>query len=104
VERGWFRRGVLGEEVEPIHYSEADPDGDFDNVDDADVEADIALYRETVVGIRADIAGRDLDETFTRRDRTISLRWVYGHMIEEYARHNGHADLLRERIDGVTGE
>jgi Protein of unknown function (DUF664) len=36
--------------------------------------------------------------------RTLSLRWVYLHMIEEYARHNGHADLIRERIDGVTGE
>ena len=36
--------------------------------------------------------------------RTYSLRWIMTHMIEEYARHNGHADLLRERIDGATGE
>jgi uncharacterized protein DUF664 len=46
-----------------------------------------------------------LDDEFTIKEwgRRVSLRWVYVHMIEEYARHNGHADLLRERIDGVTG-
>jgi Protein of unknown function (DUF664) len=50
------------------------------------------------------MVGRSLDDTFFHeRDQvTIDLRWVYLHMIEEYARHNGHADLLRERIDGVT--
>lgn len=37
-------------------------------------------------------------------DEPFSLRWIYTHMIEEYARHNGHADLIRERIDGFTGE
>jgi hypothetical protein len=49
--------------------------------------------------------GRSLDDTFVHPQRgvEINLRWVYVHMIEEYARHNGHADLLRERIDGVTG-
>ena len=52
--------------------------------------------------IAADVAR--VDEPFTGgRGRTLSLRWVYVHMIEEYARHNGHADLLRERIDGATG-
>ena len=52
------------------------------------------------------MAGRPLDDTFvdSRYGTTIDLRWVYLHMIEEYARHNGHADLLRERIDGVTGD
>jgi hypothetical protein len=50
------------------------------------------------------VAGASLDEEFTGgRGRTLSLRWVYAHMIEEYARHNGHADLLRQRIDGATG-
>ena len=43
-------------------------------------------------------------EQFTKKGSTISLRWVYLHMIEEYARHNGHADLIRERIDGATGD
>ena len=51
------------------------------------------------------MADLPLDFTFfhPRRQVDFSLRWVYVHMIEEYARHNGHADLLRERIDGVTG-
>ena len=52
--------------------------------------------------IAADVAR--VDEPFTGgRGRTLSLRWVYAHVIEEYARHNGHADLLRQRIDGATG-
>ena len=55
---------------------------------------------------RAAAAGRSLDETFVHpiRGITMDLRWVYVHMIEEYARHNGHADLLREQIDGTTGD
>jgi len=54
---------------------------------------------------RAAIAGLPLDATITESDNTeISLRWIYLHMIEEYARHNGHADLLRQAIDGATGE
>ena len=50
-------------------------------------------------------SGRALDETFFHSQRKVdmNLRWVYVHMIEEYARHNGHADLLRERLDGATG-
>lgn len=49
------------------------------------------------------VADRSLDETFTVNGRTLNLRWIYVHMIEEYARHNGHADLLREALDGETG-
>jgi hypothetical protein len=50
-------------------------------------------------------AGRSLAETFLKRDGTeLCLRWIYLHMIEEYARHNGHADIVREQIDGVTGD
>ncbi|MEU6268695.1 DUF664 domain-containing protein [Saccharopolyspora shandongensis] len=49
-------------------------------------------------------AAESLDATCEYRGELISLRYVLAHMIEEYARHNGHADLLRERIDGTTGE
>jgi hypothetical protein len=63
---------------------------------------DLASYQASVVRSREAVAGRDLDEVIPDEDYT--LRWVYLHMIEEYARHNGHADLLRERIDGATGE
>ena len=44
-----------------------------------------------------------LDDTGLRRGAEVSLRWIYVHMIEEYARHNGHADLLRELVDGAVG-
>ena len=81
------------------------PDGEFDNVEYADAEQDFAAYLAEVEVARRAAAGRELDETFyhERREVTMSVRWVYLHMIEEYARHNGHADLLRERIDGAIG-
>jgi hypothetical protein len=88
-----------------LFSSEADPDGEFDHVDDADPEQDFATYLREIDLARAAAAGRGLDETFhhSHRDAQVSVRWVYVHMVEEYARHNGHADLLRERIDGQTG-
>ena len=103
VERGWFRRGVgreRGPQVAPIYYSDERPDGDFDEVDDADPAAAFAAYHDEVERCRAACAGVPLDEVAGQH----SVRWIYLHMIEEYARHNGHADLLRERIDGVTGD
>jgi uncharacterized damage-inducible protein DinB len=107
VERGWFRRRVGGEADLPrLYYDDANPDGEFDDVDAADPEADFATFRAEVASACAAAAGHTLDETFVheRTGNEISVRWVYLHMIEEYARHNGHADLLRERIDGVTGD
>ncbi|MDG4792554.1 DinB family protein [Micromonospora sp. WMMD1082] len=106
VETWWFRENFAGEQVDYPFYTEANPDADFD-VSDADAEADFATYHREVELARAAVVGRSLDETFTEvgpKRRTFNLRWVYGHMIEEYARHNGHADLIRERIDGATGE
>jgi Protein of unknown function (DUF664) len=64
----------------------------------------ISVYAAEVGAARTVVASRALDERFvSTRGVTMDLRWVYLHMIEEYARHNGHADLLRERIDGTTG-
>jgi hypothetical protein len=105
VERSWFRRRVAGEDAGFLYSSEADPDGEFDHVDTADAEQDFATYLREIDLARQAAAGRDLDETFfhSHRRAEMSVRWVYLHMIEEYARHNGHADLLRERIDGATG-
>ena len=105
VERGWFRRRIAGEDVGYLYSSEADPDGEFDHVDTADAEHDFAVYQREVELARQAAAGRDLDATFfhSQRNAQMSVRWVYVHMIEEYARHNGHADLLRERLDGATG-
>ena len=105
VERGWFRRRIAGEDIGFLYSSEADPDGEFDNVEGADAEQDLAAYLREVELARRAAAGRELDGTFfhERRKVVMSVRWVYFHMIEEYARHNGHADLLRQRIDGATG-
>ena len=105
VERGWFRRRIAGEEAGFLYSSEADPDGEFDHVDTAHAEQDFATYLREIDLARQAAADRELDETFfhSHRRAQMSVRWVYIHMIEEYARHNGHADLLRERIDGATG-
>lgn len=106
VERAWFRRRFAGEHVEPPYSSPERPDADFDDVDTADAEADYAALTQEIRLARTAARGRSLDDQFYNpRGRVeMDLRWVYVHMIEEYARHNGHADLLRERIDGTTGD
>jgi uncharacterized damage-inducible protein DinB len=106
VERGWFRHGFGREPVGNLYCSEERPEADFDDVDANNAEKDIAAFRQEVGLARAAVDGHSLDEVFwqERRGTEVSLRWIYLHMIEEYARHNGHADLLRERIDGVTGD
>ena len=106
VERSWFRRVLQGEDAPPLYYSAPDdPDGDFDHVDSADVGEAFATWRAECDVARANVAAApDLEVTGLRRDERVSLRWILVHMIEEYARHNGHADLLRERIDGAVGE
>ncbi len=97
-----------GAEYGPYYAFDDDrPDWDahFDDLDPATAERDLANYHDAVRRARAAVAGVGLDELSPGDDETRhSLRWIYQHMIEEYARHNGHADLLRERIDGVTGD
>ena len=110
VERVWFRHRVAAEEgVSPLYWSEASPDGDFDDVDPANAEADFATYHAEVEAARRVQAAHEFDDTFVNRGRdgteeTVDIRALVLHMIEEYARHNGHADLLREVIDGSTGD
>jgi hypothetical protein len=106
VERNWFRRTLANEDAPPHYRSADDPNGAFDNVDSADVEEAFATWRAECTHARTVVSSfGDLDElgrNETRPGRP-SVRWVLVHMIEEYARHNGHADLLREVIDGVVG-
>ena len=109
VERGWFRT-FAGEDSEARYYSDDDPDGDFDNVqaDQAQVDDAFEFWRAEIEHAREIVANTaSLDETISRtrrgETRSTSLRWILVHMIEEYARHCGHADFLRERIDGATG-
>lgn len=104
VERGWFQRSVLGGDAPPLYWSDSNPDGDFNDVDDADVADTFNEFARECARSREILATRSLDDTFVRRGETISIRWLLAHLIEEYARHNGHADLLRQVIDGVTGE
>jgi hypothetical protein len=107
VERGWFANYV-GSDTTWIFCTPDDRDGDFDNVAGADVAADFDVYRREVDLYRRELPKIPLDSTYTNvrgnESRDFSLRWLYLHMIEEYARHNGHADLIRERIDGLTGD
>jgi uncharacterized damage-inducible protein DinB len=105
VEREWFRIGVAGQAISSLYSTEAWPTADFDDLEAADPATDFATFAEEVRLAQAVTVGCSLDDTFVRPQRgvEINLRWVYVHMIEEYARHNGHADLLRECIDGVTG-
>ncbi|AGL20408.1 DinB family protein [Actinoplanes sp. N902-109] len=101
VERLWFRIRAGGMDLPDLYDSLHD--GDF-SLEDADAERDYAAYLAEVEAARTAAAGQPLEHEFvTFRGNRMSLRWVYLHMIEEYARHNGHADLLRERIDGATG-
>jgi uncharacterized damage-inducible protein DinB len=105
VERSWFRRVIDGEDV-PLVWS---PDGDFQVAYDTSgatrAEAFAAWERETEQARRIERAAPSLDVTGVdqRTGDVYSLRLVMLHLIQEYARHNGHADLIRERIDGVTG-
>src|SRR5699024_5826900 len=105
VERSWFRRGFAGEDAPPLYYTEEDRDGDFNNVDGADPEEALATWKAECDRAREIAAAApSLDDLTTKTKDQISLRWIMVHMIEEYARHNGHADFLRERIDGVVGD
>lgn len=106
VERKWFRVVFSGEEAPPLHYSADAPDDDFDALEATTPEEAFAAWRSEVDAARAIVAGAaSLDAVSVNPDRPpTSLRWILIHMVEEYSRHNGHADFLRERIDGVVGE
>jgi uncharacterized damage-inducible protein DinB len=102
-ERQWFKM-VLGREQIPYHYyTDDDPEAEFD-VDGADVVEAFETWRAECADAREQAAAASsLDATGSQDGKEFSLRWIMVHMIEEYARHNGHADLLRERIDGAVG-
>jgi uncharacterized damage-inducible protein DinB len=114
VEDAWFSRWLHGHDRQPPWDTvdwKADPDWDWHSAADDPPEELQALWRDTVARSRSlvtdALADGDLAQLAERTwpdGRTPSLRWILCHMIEEYARHNGHADLLRESIDGLTGE
>lgn len=106
VERNWFRKVLAGEETPPL-FSAARVregwDGGFELRDDLSFEEVRAIWQQEITQARVNCAARSLEDTAPFMDGQVSLRWVYTHMIAEYARHVGHADLIRERIDGSTG-
>ena len=107
VERGWFRQVFLGEDVPDLYDRSADEDADFNDVEHADpAKALSAFERECAASRQALAQATSLDvlsKQGSEHGQPWSLRWIVTHMIEEYARHNGHADLLRESVDGTTG-
>ncbi|MEU8761478.1 DinB family protein [Streptomyces sp. NPDC048659] len=105
VERFWFRRSFAREAVGPVFTGPGDGDEGLAGVDPAHAERDFGRFLAEVEACDAAAAGHGLDETFESTTGVpLSLRFVYTLMIQEYARHNGHADLLRERTDGATGD
>ena len=102
VERIWFRIRAAGEDVPPLYDPTLGKDLDFNDLDPAQAEADFARYHEECRAAVIAAAPLDLDLDVQARDHVMSLRMVYLHVIHEYSRHNGHADLIREAVDGVT--
>jgi hypothetical protein len=112
AERGWFRRTLAGQDAPRLYRTDDDPDLAFNGAapDPAQVTQAWARWRAEVEFAEQFAASApDLDvsgphDGGTGHPAPITLREVLVHMIEEYARHNGHADLLRERIDGRVGQ
>ncbi|MFF9483670.1 DinB family protein [Streptomyces sp. NPDC014676] len=109
VERNWFQRVFAGRNVPPV-FGESNLDGfalqPERGLDEAVAawQAEVARGRELIADASLDDSGRlSEQEAGHVGEQGVSLRWIMVHMIEEYARHNGHADLIREQVDGVTG-
>ena len=106
VERTWFRHVIAGEDIGLVYSSTGNYQVAYDATD-ADADEAFANWRtEMEQARRIEKASPSLETTghMARWQQDVSLRWVLTHMIEEYARHNGHADFLRQGIDGATGE
>jgi uncharacterized damage-inducible protein DinB len=104
VERSWFQRRFMGRDVY-IAWRGVEPDADFHIAADESPESVFEFYRTEVEESRRIVAATDSLDTMARNpERPVTLRWILIHMIEETARHNGHADLMRELTDGQTGE
>jgi hypothetical protein len=103
VERVWFRERVCGEELAPLFDPALGKDADFERVDPGRAKADYNRLVEEIRLCDAAVADLPFDHTFELRGQTHSLRLVYVHLGTEYARHNGHGDLIRQALDGATG-
>ena len=107
VERGWFRRTMAHQDAPPLYRTQQDRDAAFTGAaPDPDMVAEAwAAWRDEVGFAERYVADApDLDVVGDHHGDPISLRELLVHMVEEYARHNGHADLIRERVDGRVGQ
>jgi uncharacterized damage-inducible protein DinB len=102
VERVWFRLRAVHDPIGPMYDPALGKDTDFDDIDPAEAAAALRRLQDEWIECDRAVAGLSFDDTLQARHDVMSLRMTYVHMIGEYARHNGHADLLREAIDGVT--
>jgi uncharacterized damage-inducible protein DinB len=104
VERGWFQRILAQRPVEEIGPNVGGGADSWELADGETVDSLVEEYRRTCEQSRRTAARFGLDDAVPqRRLGHVSLRWIYVHMIEETARHVGHADILREQTDGATG-
>jgi uncharacterized damage-inducible protein DinB len=104
VERNWFTRVLARQHDAPMIW--ADPtvdDSELVPLADADWESDLRAWQQECEHSRAIASQYGLEDTGLRHGQPCSLRWIYMHMVEEYARHNGHADILRELLDEAVG-
>ncbi|MGD9701454.1 MAG: DinB family protein [Acidimicrobiia bacterium] len=112
VERSWFQRWFREADAPPLYYGDHDEDGDLHpGPEDSLADAIAVFEREVELSRSITAAAPSLDDLAIHVSTDPghegfhpNLRWILVHMIEEYARHAGHADLLRERLDGVTGD
>jgi uncharacterized damage-inducible protein DinB len=103
VERHWFIRVLTRQPATAdVHPGDGD-EPDLDEIDAGRWADDLAAWEAECQRSRLAAADYQLDDTGHWRGKEVSLRWIYMHTIEEYARHNGHADLLREMADGAVG-
>lgn len=107
VEAYWVRMVLQGREDVPDYYATAaSPDGEFDDVDPATAVEEVVVYQREVSQTKEILdSWTDLSAVGrgTRHGKPVNVAWILTHLIEEYARHLGHMDLLRERVDGRTG-
>lgn len=108
VEPWWFTTHVGGQTYEPQYFDDDEPNRDFDGLHDHEPAEVLARWRSECERSREVLRGTTLDAEVPghghHKGKVFTVRWIVLHMIEEYARHNGHADLLREAIDGSTGD
>jgi uncharacterized damage-inducible protein DinB len=104
TERNWFRRILFREPDVPWIWTDPAVEGSpFVPLDDASWEDDLVIWRQECDASRQASGCHRLADEGVWRDKPVSLRSIYLHMIQEYARHNGHADLIRELLDGSVG-